>query len=168
MARPAGAGVAAKVSDELPRRFPAWWAWLFPATYVAHVAEEYGVGEGFPAWIDRVAGVELAAGQFLALNVVGLVLMLVGVWLVLRERRMEWILTTAATAFLLNTLSHAVASAATLTYSPGLATGVALWAPLSAWTLWRAWRTTSLTPFVRAVAIGLAAHVVVLASLAVQ
>lgn len=147
------------------KRFPAWWVWLFPATYVAHVAEEYGAGEGFPAWISRAVGFDLAPGLFLAYNVFGLAMMLVGVWLVLRVRRMEWIVTTMATAFLLNALSHAVASAVTRTYSPGLVTGLALWVPLCAWTLARAWRTTDRIPFFRAVAVGLLVHAVVLAAL---
>lgn len=147
------------------RRFPAWWAWLFPLTYVAHVAEEYGAGGGFPAWLERAAGADLSPERFVALNLFGLATMLVGVGLVLRQRRMEWILTTAATAVLLNALSHAGASLLTWSYSPGLATGLALWCPLGAWTLARAWRTTAPKPFARAVAVGLLVHAVVLASL---
>jgi hypothetical protein len=151
-----------------PRRFPAWWAWTFPLTYAAHLGEELWAGEGFPAWIERVAGVGLTPGRFVALNAFGLLMTLGGVALALRDRRMEWILTSMATAVLLNAASHAAASLATASYSPGLATGIALWVPLGVWTLARARRTTAPKPFARAVAVGVAAHAVVLVSLAVQ
>jgi hypothetical protein len=51
------------------------WVWLFPATYLAHIAEEYWGGEGFPRWISRVAGATLTTPEFLTLNAVAWVLM---------------------------------------------------------------------------------------------
>jgi len=45
------------------------WVWLFPLTYVAHVAEEWW--GGFPAWASRLFGARLTDGAFWSINGVG-------------------------------------------------------------------------------------------------
>jgi hypothetical protein len=139
--------------------------WLYPASYVAHVAEEYWGGEGFPAWFERVAGVEFPEAHFLAWNCLAVALMLVGAGLVLSQARMRWIAITFATVVLTNALLHAAGSLLTLSYSPGLYSGLLIWVPLSAFTLRRAWRGTPRATFWRSIGIGAGIHLVVLAIL---
>ena len=117
--------------------WPAAWGWLFPATYALHILEEVWGGEGFAAWMARVAGVELAARQFLVWNALALLLMVVGVLLAERFRHLRWLLVAYGVAFLLNALSHLVASLYTASYSPGLVSGLLLWLPLGALALLR-------------------------------
>ena len=51
---------------------------LFPLTYLAHVAEEYWVGGGYSDYLLKAYSVELSRQRFLALQALGLSLMLVG------------------------------------------------------------------------------------------
>ena len=117
--------------------WPVTWGWLFPATYAIHILEELLCGEGFPAWFARVAGVGLGARQFLVWNALALLLMSVSVVLTMRFRRLRWLLLAYGTAFLLNALSHVFASLYTVSYSPGLVSGLLLWLPLGALALLR-------------------------------
>jgi hypothetical protein len=114
------------------KAWPAAWGWLYPATYAIHILEELWGGEGFIAWLARVAGVELAARQFLIWNALALLLMAAGVWLASRYKSLRWLPLAYAVAFLLNALSHLAASLYTVSYSPGLFSGLLLWLPLGA------------------------------------
>ena len=114
---------------------PAAWCWLYPATYAIHILEEWCGGAGFTAWLTNVAGVELAAEKFLVWNALALLLMAASVPFALRFRHLRWLPLAYGVAFALNALSHLAASLYTVTYSPGLASGLLLWLPLGAWTL---------------------------------
>jgi hypothetical protein len=59
--------------------------WLFPLTYLVHIAEEHW--GGFAPWISRVAGAHLTDRELLVLNGIGLVLMTTGAVLVSWSRR---------------------------------------------------------------------------------
>ncbi len=115
--------------------WPAAWGWLFPATYAVHIAEELWGGEGFVAWFARVAGVELTAGQFLLWNALALLLMSVSIVLTMRFKQLHWLLFAYGMSFLLNALSHLIASIYTISYSPGTLSGLLLWIPLGSLTL---------------------------------
>jgi hypothetical protein len=117
------------------RSWPAAWVWLYPATYAIHILEELWGGRGFSAWLAGVAGVELAAEKFLVWNALALLLMGASVPFTLRFRHLRWLPLAYGVAFALNALSHVAASLYTVTYSPGLASGLLLWLPLGAWTL---------------------------------
>jgi len=84
----------------------ATWGWLFPLTYLLHIAEEWWGGEGFPAWINRIAGVRMEAGQFLVWNGLALFCLMVGVFLAMRIKSLRWLSLAFGVAFLLNALSH--------------------------------------------------------------
>ena len=143
--------------------WPAAWGWLFPATYALHIREELWGGEGFTAWMARVAGVELAAGRFLVWNAVALLLMAAGVWLTLRFERLRWLLLSYGVAFLLNSLSHLAAALYTASYSPGLVSGLLLWVPLGALALVRLGKTLGRRRRRAGLLVGLLMHVVVVA-----
>jgi hypothetical protein len=136
------------------------WVWLFPATYLAHVAEEYWGGEGFPRWISRVAGAALSEEAFLTLNALAWVVMVVAIAAVARGL-WRWPLVAFGLVVLLNALLHAGGSVITRSYSPGLVTGLLLWLPLGAVTLRRARREVSRRTFAVGVMAGLLAHAVV-------
>jgi hypothetical protein len=148
------------VSD---KTWPAAWGWLFPATYALHILEELRGGEGFTAWLARVAGVELPARQFLVWNALALLSMTVGVWLARRYTRLRWLLLAYGVAFLLNALSHLAASLYTVSYSPGLLSSLLLWMPLGALALLRFTKTLSRRARRAGLLAGLAIHSVVLA-----
>ena len=139
------------------------WGWLFPATYALHILEETWGGEGFVAWIGRVAGVELEATQFLVWNALALSLMAAGVVLMLRFRHLRWLLVAYGVAFLLNALSHLAASLYTMSYSPGLVSSLLLWLPLGALTLLRFRKTLSRRQRRAGLLVGLLMHCAVLA-----
>ncbi|MCA1849910.1 MAG: HXXEE domain-containing protein [Acidobacteria bacterium] len=118
--------------------FTGSWAWLFPASYLVHIAEEYW--GGFTLWISRFWGVESSSANFLLWNGAAWVLMTAGVSLVLRTKSYRWLLVSFGTVLLINGLAHALASVATLSYSPGLVSGLLLFVPLGAYALLRARR----------------------------
>lgn len=142
--------------------WPRAWGWLFPATYAIHIWEEWLGGEGFPAWMARIAGVELAMGEFLLWNAVALLLMSVSIFLTLRFKSLNWLLLAYGTSFLLNALSHLVMSLYTTSYSPGLVSGLLLWLPLGALALFRFRKTLSRRGRRAGLLVGLSIHCVVI------
>lgn len=141
------------------KNFIGSWAWLFPLTYLAHIAEEYW--GGFPAWIARFWGVESSNANFLSWNVGALVLMCVGVALVLATKSYRWLLVSFGTVVLINGVVHAVASIVTWSYSPGVISGLLLYVPLGLVTLLRAKRSVNARTMRAGLIVGVLMHVVV-------
>lgn len=112
------------------------WIWLFPAAYALHIAEEYWGGEGFPAWISRLAPSPMSDEFFLLANAIGLAAMIFCTALAASGTG-RWLPASIAAVELSNGIFHAAASLVTATYSPGLATGLLLWVPLGTWGLAR-------------------------------
>ena len=139
--------------------FVGGWAWLFPLTYLAHIAEEYW--GGFPAWIARFWGVESSVANFLSWNVGALVLMCVGVGLVLATKSYRWLLVSFGTVVLINGVVHTVASVATWSYSPGTVSGLLLYVPLGLFTLRRAKRSVNARTMRAGIIVGVVMHAVV-------
>jgi hypothetical protein len=116
--------------------------WLYPVTYVVHIAEELWMGQGYVHWM-RSRGSRISEELFVVGNAVGLMLMISGTWLATHRPRYAWIAVALAFAVLLNTVDHLTASFASATYSPGLGSAVVLWIPLGLLTLVRAWYQAS-------------------------
>ena len=142
--------------------WPLAWGWLFPASYALHILEEWRGGETFTVWIARLTGVELAMGEFLLWNAVALVLMSASIALTIRFKSFGWLLLAYGTAFLLNALSHLVASLYTTSYSPGLVSSLLLWLPLGALALFRFRKTLSRRARRAGLGVGLLIHCIVL------
>jgi len=142
--------------------WPAAWGWLFPATYAVHIAEELWGGEGFVAWFARIAGVELTAGQFLLWNVCALLLMSASIILTMRYKRLRPLLLAYGMSILLNALSHLIISIYTISYSPGMLSGLLLWVPLGALTLLRFGKTLSRRARRAGLLVGALMHCVVI------
>lgn len=104
--------------------------WLFPATYLIHIAEEYWVGGGFSAYIARVRNVNLPPSTFLLMNGIGLALMILGVLLARRFSFTQWLLACFGMITLGNGLSHTINSVVSREYNPGLISGLLIWIPL--------------------------------------
>lgn len=150
-----------KAEPDAPRedKFVGSWAWLFPLSYLAHIAEEYW--GGFPVWIARFWGVESSDANFLSWNGGALVMMCVGVVLVLVTKSYRWLLVSFGTAILINGAVHTVASVATRSYSPGLVSGILFFIPLGLLTLRRARRSVNARTMRAGVIVGVLMHVVV-------
>jgi hypothetical protein len=136
-------------------------AWWFPASYVAHAAEEYCCGETFPVWISRLAHVQFTATAFLWLNGIALGAMIVAAWFAARHERFRLLATTLATIVTINGTAHVVGSLATAGYSPGVVTGAFWWLPLGVVTLRRSRGEVARGAFAAGIALGVVAHAVV-------
>jgi hypothetical protein len=141
-------------------KFTGNWAWLFPTTYLVHIMEEYW--GNFPAWIARFWGVESSLTNFLSWNGGALVMMTVGIILVLKTKSYRWLLVSFGTVILINGVVHAIASLLTLSYSPGLVSGLLLYVPLGVMTLTHARRASVNRRTLRAgVIVGVLMHAIV-------
>lgn len=134
------------------------WVWLFPLTYLVHIAEEFWGGVGFYRWIARVVGAELSAQTFLNLNAIFWVVMLVMVASAVWTRAADWLIVALGAIVLINGLVHTIGSVITQSYSPGVVSGLCLWLPLGAWTLQRAWRCLPRVTIGVGVFVGFALH----------
>ncbi len=87
--------------------------------------------------------------------------MVVGSVMVLKIESMRWLLISFATVVLLNGLLHLAASLVTVSYSPGLFTGLLLWVPLGALVLFGSRTGTTRRAFHAGVIVGIAIHAIV-------
>ncbi len=111
------------------------WSWIFPVTYLIHIAEEYWGGEGYSAYIFRVRGVHLTPARFLAAQSIGFILVTLAVILARQLHFPQTMLLILGTIVLINGLTHSVTSLTTYSYGPGLFSSVFLWIPLGLITL---------------------------------
>jgi hypothetical protein len=137
------------------RRF---WPLLFPVTYLAHIAEEYF--GGFPVWASHFLRFHLRVEDFLLLNTIAWLLMLC-CSIISTRYRLIWLMVPFAAAVFINGCAHTIASMITLSYSPGLVTGLMLWLPLGAITLRRSYRVLSHKIFWSGVGVGVLLHLTV-------
>jgi len=122
MARPVHPGQAAAL------RGP--WLWLFPASYALHIAEEGLAGERFYRWMGRVTGREVSAGVFAGVNLAYEAAMVVVVRRALAREDAAWVVPALGTITAANGIGHLAGSVVTRSYSPGVVSGVGVWAPL--------------------------------------
>jgi len=126
----------ARARDLHPGEASGIIGWLFPLTYAVHLVEEYAAPEWFGAWSERVLGLAIGPREFIAWNALAFALMCAGTALSIAFSRLRWIEIAMSIGVLGNAMFHLAAGAATLTYSPGVVTGVLLWVPLGASRLW--------------------------------
>jgi len=137
------------------------WIWLFPLTYLLHLAEEYWGGEGFPVWFSRLTGAHFTVDDFLILNAIGWCLTVAAMGLVSVASSCRFLLVALGGVILLNACLHVTLSMVTLSYSPGAVSGLLCWAPLGIYALRREWRELSHVAFGAGVAVALGLHAVV-------
>lgn len=113
------------------------WSWLFPLTYLVHIAEEFYGGEGYPAYLKRLRGVDMSSAKFLVGQGVGLMLIVLGILIARRLHFPRQLLVILGTVVLFNGLSHFGTSFYYREYGPGLVSGVLIWIPFGIATLIR-------------------------------
>jgi len=114
-----------------------FWSWLFPLSYLIHIAEEYWGGEGYPAYIFRLRGVHMSTGRFLAAQSVGFILVTIGVIVARRLKFLPMMLVILGSVVVVNALTHTVTALSTFIYGPGLFSSIFVWGPLGIATLIR-------------------------------
>lgn len=150
------------IESPRPPTLVARWVWLFPATYLVHIAEEYWAGEQFFNWFSRVAEASLTANEFLGLNGVGLVAMTLATG-VAAKRQYAVVVLVLSTVVLINAVLHAALSLLTRSYSPGAVSGMVLWLPLALIAIRRHHPHVPPARKIAAVVIGIAVHTLVTA-----
>ncbi len=113
------------------------WSWLFPLSYVIHIAEEYFGGEGYPAYILRLRGVHMSTARFLAAQSVGLILVTIGVVLAKQLKFLPMMLVILGALVAGNAITHTVTALSILSYGPGLVSSILVWGPLGIATMIR-------------------------------
>jgi hypothetical protein len=113
------------------------WLWLFPATYLIHIAEEFWGGDGFSEHLRKTRGVKLKKRDFFLMTGLSWLGMVVLIVFAERLKFPELMLVIFGTAFLANGLSHTATALRKAKYNPGLVTAILLWIPQGAITLAR-------------------------------
>ena len=134
----------------------ALWLWLFPVTYVIHIAEEYWGGEGYSAYLFRLRGVQLSPARFLIFQSLGVVLIVVGVIVSQQFRFPRFMLCLLGALVLFNGITHTVTAIRHGGYGPGVVSCLLIWIPLGLVTLFRLYSQMTTVRYVKAVAIGFA------------
>ena len=145
-----------------PQSSMALWLWLFPITYVIHIAEEYWGGEGYVAYLFRIRGVRMSPTRFLFLQSIGLVGMSVLVVLSQLLDFRQFMLAMLGTITLLNGVTHTITAISHRGYGPGLVSCVLTWIPLGLVTLIFVFGQTSIFSYVTAVVFGVAVIVLIM------
>jgi hypothetical protein len=138
-----------------------FWLWVFPFTYLIHIAEEYWGGEGYPAYILRLRGVHMSTARFLVAQGVGFVLVTIGVILAKRFKFPQMMLVILGTIVLVNGITHTVTALSIMRYGPGLWSSIFVWMPLGIFTLWHFRKDVTNKKYWIAIAIGVGVNVVV-------
>ena len=136
-------------------------SWLFPLTYLIHVAEEYWCGEGYPAYILRVRGVQLSTTRFLLAQTLGTVLMAAGILLARRFNFPHMMLIIMSSTVLVNGFTHTMTSVSNRTYGPGVVSSALIWIPLSIFCLLYFKKDLGRKRYLTGATIGLAVNVLV-------
>jgi hypothetical protein len=132
---------------------------LFPATFLAHIAEEYW--GGFAARTQELTGLVFPEPAFLAANALFWVLMCGAVILVFRRPSRELLVVALGIIVTINAALHAGGALLSKSYSPGLGTGVVLWLPLGVAALVYGHRLLPTRSFRTGVVIGIVVHAAV-------
>src|SRR5262245_6072032 len=111
----------------------SFWMYSFPATYASHIFEEWW--GGFQAHLLRTQGIELTNTKFVVLQLLGLIMVIVGVSLSRRLGFPIMMLTILATVILGKSLVHVVRTYLGRGYDPGVVSAVLIWIPVGVYTL---------------------------------
>ncbi len=137
------------------------WSWIFPVTYLIHIAEEYLGGEGYSAYIFRVRGVHISPARFLAAQSIGFFLVTLAVILSRQLSFPQTMLLILGTIVLINGMTHSFTSLTTYSYGPGLYSSIFIWIPLGLITLLGFKRGVSRKRYWLCVGIGVVVNVLI-------
>jgi hypothetical protein len=137
--------------------------WLFPPAYVIHATEEFlGGGALAAATSTNLKGVNLNAKQFLIINGIAFLILIVAIVLPHIFRFPEWMLVCLGTILSINAVSHTVSTVMMREYNPGVITGLLIFLPLGAITLLGLKSRMSTRRYLTAVAVGIAVHGIIM------
>lgn len=139
----------------------AFWSWLFPFTYIIHIAEEYFGGEGYSAYLLKVSGVHFSPARFLIIQTLAVVLMIVGIVLARRLNFPVLMIVILGSTVLLNAVTHVVSAIREGVYGPGLITSVLIWAPLGIAALFNFRNSMNMGRYGTGLVIGLGINLVI-------
>ena len=139
----------------------AFWSWMFPVTYMIHVAEEYWGGEGYSAYIYKLRGVNLSPTRFLLAQSIGFILVTIGVILAHKLKFRRMMLIILGTIVFVNGLTHAFTAVSILGYGPGLFSSIFIWMPLGIFVLLRFKNEVTRKRYWIGIAIGVGINLVV-------
>jgi len=108
----------------------AVWLILFPVTFAIHFAEEYWGGEGYPAYLFRLRGVELSTRRFVAFQTIGLALFVAAGIIAEYLSFPQFMIVVLSGLVLSNGITHMITAMWDGRYGPGLFSSVLLWIPL--------------------------------------
>lgn len=137
---------------------------LLLLTFGIHLAEEFWGGIGFSAWVRLHSGIPLTEAIALRLNGTFLLVMAVLVTAGWFSRSARWVFVPLGMAELTNGVLHLITSVLTLSYSPGLISGVLLWIPLGVLILRTANRIWPTSRVVAGALLGVVLHLLVIAT----
>jgi hypothetical protein len=140
------------------RQGKQWWLLALPASYLAHLVEEWWGGEGFASWTQRVVGAPVSETRFIIVNSIAAPLFVLGTVFAIIHSAWGWFAVTFGTIVLINGTLHVLGSVGTASYSPGVITGLALYVPLGLIVLRRGRTQLSAVAFRVAVLLGVAIH----------
>ena len=138
-----------------------FWLWMFPITYLIHVAEEYWGGEGYSAYIFRLRGVHLTPTRFLVAQSIAFILVTAGVILARQLKFPRMMLIILGTIVLVNGLTHAFTALTILRYGPGLVSSILIWLPLGVFIVARFRKEVTRKRYWIAIAIGVGTNLIV-------
>lgn len=137
--------------------------WAMPASYALHIGEEYWAG--FPGWVRQYLHGSMTEPVFFANNAFFMAILLsLSAWASRsRSRLSAFVLVSWASANLFwNLIFHLATTVQLDRYSPGLATAVLLYYPVSMWCAALGLREGRLTPRGTALAYAIGAGLMML------
>ena len=138
------------------------WSWLFPLSYLIHIAEEYWGGEGYPAYIFRLRGVHMTTTRFLVAQGLGVALVTIGIVVARKLKFLPMMLVILGALVAGNCVTHGVTALSIMEYGPGLVSTTLIWGPLGIATIIRFKSAIDdQRQYWLAIAIGLAINVIV-------
>ena len=105
-------------------------AWLLPAMYAVHLAEEYYAGITLPTWISTTFNADLSTTDFIWINAVAIGLILSNAIAFSLGKRNLIILLAIVVILTLNGFLHVASSLLWWEYVPGTISGMVLYIPL--------------------------------------
>lgn len=133
--------------------------WLFPPAYLLHATEEFlGGGALSAATSANLKGVNLNARQFLMINSIAFLILILAIVLPRLFKFPEWMLVCLGTIISINAISHTVSTVVMRAYNPGVITGLLIFMPLGAVTLLGLKARMSTRRYLTAMALGLVVH----------
>lgn len=138
-----------------------FWPWLFPITYLIHIAEELNGGAGYSAYLERLRGIHITPGRFMLAHGIGVVLMVIGIVVARQLKFANFFNVVLGTTVLINGFTHTIQTVVHGEYVPGLVTGLLIWLPLGVVTLVRFNGTMSRSRFGLAMALGAGINILV-------